>query len=108
MAAPAGLRRRPGFIRIDTGFDDGDHVGQVPQRRGVVDGQRPHRVEHRPRHAERLRLARIDRQQVGAELRELADKVIARELDSITNPKARQVTESFLQRIRNGERDLRF
>jgi 2-iminoacetate synthase len=42
------------------------------------------------------------------ELRELADQVIARELDSITNPKARQVTETFLQRIRNGERDLRF
>jgi len=42
------------------------------------------------------------------ELRELAAKVIARELDSITNPKAREVTETFLQRIRNGERDLRF
>ena len=42
------------------------------------------------------------------ELRELAEKVIARELDSITNPKARAVTETFLQRIRDGERDLRF
>jgi 2-iminoacetate synthase len=42
------------------------------------------------------------------ELAELAGKVIARELDSITNPKAREVTEAFLQRIRNGERDLRF
>ena len=42
------------------------------------------------------------------ELRELAGAVIARELDSITNPKAREKTESFLQRIRDGERDLRF
>jgi 2-iminoacetate synthase len=43
-----------------------------------------------------------------AELKELAAKVITRELESITNPKARTVTETFLQRIRNGERDLRF
>ena len=43
-----------------------------------------------------------------AELRDLASKVINRELESITNPKARAVTETFLQRIRNGERDLRF
>jgi 2-iminoacetate synthase len=42
------------------------------------------------------------------ELRELAGKVIKRELDSITNPKARETTERFLQRIRDGERDLRF
>jgi len=42
------------------------------------------------------------------ELKALADRVIARELASITNPKAREVTETFLQRIRNGERDLRF
>ena len=42
------------------------------------------------------------------EIKELADKVIRRELASITNPKAREVTETFLQRIRNGERDLRF
>ena len=43
-----------------------------------------------------------------AELRELAEKVIARELASITNHKDRAVTETFLQRIRDGERDLRF
>ena len=42
------------------------------------------------------------------ELRELATAVIAKELDSISNPKAREVTETFLQRIRDGERDLRF
>ena len=42
------------------------------------------------------------------ELKELATAVIARELDSISNPKAREVTETFLQRIKNGERDLRF
>lgn len=43
-----------------------------------------------------------------AELKELAEKVIARELDSITNPKAREVTQKYLQRIKDGERDLRF
>jgi 2-iminoacetate synthase len=42
------------------------------------------------------------------ELRELAGKVIARELASITNPKAREKTELYLERIRGGERDLRF
>jgi 2-iminoacetate synthase len=42
------------------------------------------------------------------ELRDLAGKVINRELASIINPKAREVTETYLQRIRNGERDLRF
>jgi len=42
------------------------------------------------------------------ELRDLAAKVITRELDSITNPKARKATETYLQRIREGERDLRF
>ena len=42
------------------------------------------------------------------EIKDLADQVISRELASITNPKAREVTETFLRRIRNGERDLRF
>ena len=42
------------------------------------------------------------------ELRELAEAVIQRELDSITNPKAREVTQKYLQRIKDGERDLRF
>ena len=41
------------------------------------------------------------------ELRVLGEQVIARELDSITNPKAREVTERYLQRIKDGERDLR-
>jgi len=43
-----------------------------------------------------------------AELRELAERVIARELASIGNPKAREKTEQYLARIRAGERDLRF
>ena len=42
------------------------------------------------------------------ELREMGERVIARELASITNPKAREVTERYLQRIKGGERDLRF
>ncbi|MGA2081882.1 MAG: [FeFe] hydrogenase H-cluster radical SAM maturase HydG [Holophaga sp.] len=42
------------------------------------------------------------------ELRELAEGVIRKELDNITNPKAREKTETFLQRIKAGERDLRF
>ena len=43
-----------------------------------------------------------------AEFRDIAEKVIARELASITNPKAREVTERYLQRVQEGERDLRF
>jgi 2-iminoacetate synthase len=42
------------------------------------------------------------------ELKELAEAVIRRELDTITNPKARAKTEQYLQRIKDGERDLRF
>ena len=34
-------------------------------------------------------------------------QTIARELASIPNPKAREAAEAYLQRIRNGERDLR-
>jgi 2-iminoacetate synthase len=43
-----------------------------------------------------------------AELRDMAEPVIAKELASITNPKAREVTEQYIQRIKDGERDLRF
>ena len=43
-----------------------------------------------------------------AELRVLGEQVIAKELASITNPKAREVTERYLQQIKDGERDLRF
>nr|WP_320133064.1 [FeFe] hydrogenase H-cluster radical SAM maturase HydG [uncultured Holophaga sp.] len=42
------------------------------------------------------------------ELRTLGEAVITRELDTITNPKAREVTAAYLQRIKAGERDLRF
>jgi 2-iminoacetate synthase len=42
------------------------------------------------------------------ELRELAAGTIARELGSITNPKAREAAEKYLARIKAGERDLRF
>ncbi len=42
------------------------------------------------------------------ELRELGREAIARELATIPNPKARAVTEAFLERVRKGERDLRF
>ena len=42
------------------------------------------------------------------ELRELGDKVIARELESIPSDKTRDKTKEFLGRIRSGERDLRF
>lgn len=42
------------------------------------------------------------------ELRTMGEQVIGKELASITNPKAREVTESYLQRIKSGERDLRF
>ena len=42
------------------------------------------------------------------ELRALGETVIQRELGSISNPKAREVTEAYLERIRSGERDLRF
>jgi 2-iminoacetate synthase len=42
------------------------------------------------------------------ELRVMGEQVIAKELASITNPKAREVTERYLQRIKGGERDLRF
>lgn len=43
-----------------------------------------------------------------AELRELGEAIIARELASIPNPKAKEAAEAFLARIRAGERDLRF
>jgi 2-iminoacetate synthase len=43
-----------------------------------------------------------------AEMREMAEAVIARELASIPNPKAKEAAESYLQRIKAGERDLRF
>jgi 2-iminoacetate synthase len=43
-----------------------------------------------------------------AELRTMGEEVIAKELGSITNPKAREVTERYIQRIKDGERDLRF
>jgi 2-iminoacetate synthase len=42
------------------------------------------------------------------ELRQLGSDAIARELETIPNPKARKATETFLERIRKGERDLRF
>jgi len=41
-------------------------------------------------------------------LRELGNQVIARELASIPNPTIRAKTVEYLERIRNGERDLRF
>lgn len=42
------------------------------------------------------------------ELRKLGTEIIEHELQSIPNPKARSVTEAYLQRIKDGERDLRF
>jgi 2-iminoacetate synthase len=42
------------------------------------------------------------------ELRELGKEVIARELETIPNAKARKAAEAYLERIRQGERDLRF
>lgn len=42
------------------------------------------------------------------ELRELGEGVIARELATVPNPKARAKAEEYLGRIRAGERDLRF
>ncbi len=42
------------------------------------------------------------------ELRELGDQIIERELESITSDKRRAKTAEYLQRIRSGERDLRF
>jgi 2-iminoacetate synthase len=42
------------------------------------------------------------------ELRQLGQEAIARELETIPNPKARKAAETFLERIRKGERDLRF
>ena len=41
-------------------------------------------------------------------LHELGDQVITRELQSIPSDKAREKTREMLDRIRNGERDLRF
>jgi 2-iminoacetate synthase len=43
-----------------------------------------------------------------AELRTLGEDVIARELATIPNPKARAKADEYLGRIRSGERDLRF
>lgn len=42
------------------------------------------------------------------ELRALGEQTILRELATIPNPKARQAAETYLARIRAGERDLRF
>jgi 2-iminoacetate synthase len=42
------------------------------------------------------------------ELRELGNQMIKRELDSIPNPGTRKKAEEYLDRIRAGERDLRF
>jgi len=42
------------------------------------------------------------------ELRELGDRIIARELESIKSEKRREKTREYLERIRSGERDLRF
>ncbi len=44
----------------------------------------------------------------GESLRELAGQVIARELRSIPSDKTRKKTQKYLDRIRSGERDLRF
>lgn len=41
-------------------------------------------------------------------LRELGNTVIARELESIPNPDRREKAKGYLERIRAGERDLRF
>lgn len=41
-------------------------------------------------------------------LRELGEKVIAREVESIPNTAAREKTKEYIGRIRSGERDLRF
>jgi 2-iminoacetate synthase len=43
-----------------------------------------------------------------AELRVMGEQVIAKELASIASDKAREVTERYIQRIKSGERDLRF
>ncbi len=43
-----------------------------------------------------------------AELRQMGEATIARELEAISNPKAREAAQAFLARIRAGERDLRF
>ncbi|BDU76810.1 [FeFe] hydrogenase H-cluster radical SAM maturase HydG [Mesoterricola sediminis] len=42
------------------------------------------------------------------ELRGLGEAIIAKELATIPNPKARTAAEAYLERIRAGERDLRF
>ncbi|HNX95665.1 MAG TPA: [FeFe] hydrogenase H-cluster radical SAM maturase HydG [Holophaga sp.] len=42
------------------------------------------------------------------ELRTLGQEIIARELETIPNPKAKEAAAAYLERIRNGERDLRF
>jgi len=42
------------------------------------------------------------------ELRVLGSEAIARELETIPNPKAKKAAEAYLERIRKGERDLRF
>jgi len=42
------------------------------------------------------------------ELRSLGEHIIEEELKSIPNPKAREAAKAYLQRIRQGERDLRF
>jgi len=42
------------------------------------------------------------------ELRQLGYEVITHELESIPNPKAKKTAEAYLERIRAGERDLRF
>ncbi|MCE5198317.1 MAG: [FeFe] hydrogenase H-cluster radical SAM maturase HydG [Armatimonadota bacterium] len=42
------------------------------------------------------------------ELRDMGSQAIARELTAIPNEKVREKAEQYLERIRNGERDLRF
>ena len=42
------------------------------------------------------------------EARQLGESLISKELETIPNPKAKEVTIEKLQRISNGERDLRF
>jgi 2-iminoacetate synthase len=42
------------------------------------------------------------------ELRQLGSEMIQHELETIPNPKAKAAAEAFLERIKKGERDLRF
>lgn len=42
------------------------------------------------------------------ETREIGDKLIAKEMDVITNPKVKDKVKEYLANIHNGERDFRF